>query len=184
MDGFVMYIGILMIPLTFLWSLIDFVLFLGWGGRRVFPGGYILEVIVLILPFLWLLVGGGYGGPVNEWFKASFYVLMIASVLALFYSSYRKELTSPALEVTVIFLLLCGISINVWVIIRLWGTYFWIPGCVPLILQFVKMLIRTGLLINDRLDHEKGIPRAAASAEAEIPQDDVGDAVALPGTGI
>lgn len=184
MGTLILCIGIAMIPISLLWSPIDFAVFLEQGGRRIIRGGHILEGIVLVLPLLWLLIGGGYWGMVNERFEAIFYALMIASVLALFYSSYRKELAPPLVEVGIILLLLAGIGINVWVIIRLRDTYLWIPGCIPLILQFVKMLIRTGLLIKDRLDQEKEFPRPSAALEAEIPQDDASDAVALPGTGI
>lgn len=184
METLIMIVGFAMIPIALLWSLIDFVLFLGWGGRRVFPGGHVLEVVVLVLPSMWLIFGGGIGSAENEWLELLVYLLMIACVLALFYSSYRDKLAPPVVEVIVILLLLAGIGLNIRVISRLWNTFLWIPGCVPLILQFVKMLIRNGGLIADQISRENGIPRVTISGVVEIPQENSGDTAALPGTGI
>jgi len=78
--------------------------------------------------------------------RLSIYVMIVICEAAYFYSSYRKTLASPLIELFVTSFLLIGIVLNVFVAIQTNSSY-WLLGNVSIIAFFLSMLLQNHQLL-------------------------------------
>lgn len=73
--------------------------------------------------------------------RPTIYLLIIACLVAYFYSGYRRTVSTPVLEIVINLLLITGIVLNIFVLLHM-KEYWWaaIIGNTPIILLFIMML--------------------------------------------
>lgn len=81
-------------------------------------------------------------------YRLSIYSLIGACMVAYFYSSYRKSLAPPLLELVVTCLLLIGIVLNVLIAIHTDSAGLWLTGNVSIIAFFLSMLLQNHQLLR------------------------------------
>lgn len=110
----------------------------------------ITEIIsIVIAPLLFLLImDAGQGNNCcsdsavfSPQHRISIYVLIVICVAAYFYSSYRRSISTPVVEIIINILLLTGLVLNVLLLIHIKNDR-WIAvlGNTPIILLFIIML--------------------------------------------
>jgi len=141
------------LPVVFL--LWDFLCFLLVGERffqkKVFRA---IEMIPLLYPlfFLWGEFGTknnccGGSATFSPDHQLSIRVLVGLCMIAYWYSSYKKKIAPPLIEVIVNCLLLAGIGLNIFVAFQIRDWYFWVAGNLPVIILFIFSLVRNQELL-------------------------------------
>jgi hypothetical protein len=77
---------------------------------------------------------------------------------AYLYSTYRKQLASPIVEVVTNCFLLIGLALNILVAIHLStedGLFFWLPGNVPIILLLLLVLVKNQKILMEYLQQQE-----------------------------
>lgn len=98
--------------------------------------------------------------------RLSIYTVILLCIGAYFYTSYRKQIAPPLLEVVINCLLLTGIVLNVMMFIQEGDSWlFYLPGCGSVILLFTLALIKnhqhlTQLLIDENVKQTMLINKA------------------------
>jgi hypothetical protein len=96
--------------------------------------------------FLMLMLDGGNdccdnSGLFSPAHGLSIIFLVGLCLIAYFYSSYRRSLAPPIIEILINCLLIIGIVLNVFVSIQIGEWLIWLIGNVPVIMLFILMLI-------------------------------------------
>ncbi|OQY01123.1 MAG: hypothetical protein B6I20_07995 [Bacteroidetes bacterium 4572_117] len=147
--------------------LIDFFKFL-LSGERLYNNiiNRVLEFIVVIgLPLFYLVAIDesannccSDSASFAPGHKLTIYVLIIMCVTAFFYSSYKKTITSPIIEIITNTLLIGGIVFNIFIAIHI-EQPIWIFGNLPIIILFIFELIRNQKLFlhySQNIDFNSG----------------------------
>ena len=86
--------------------------------------------------------------------RLTIYVIIVCCASAYFYSSYRKDIASPLIEITVNCLLLAGIVLNIFITIQAGGDALLdLIGTGSIIILFVIMLIKNQQLLIKHLEN-------------------------------
>src|SRR6476620_7622797 len=107
--------------------------------------GVLETLCLLVLPALFISVMDiGYSNNCCEdtavfspGHLRSVYILILLSLTAYFYSSYRHQIATPVIEVLTNCFLLIGIVLNVFIAIQVKEPLLWMIGNVPIILLFI-----------------------------------------------
>ncbi|HVG13597.1 MAG TPA: DUF6688 family protein [Chitinophagaceae bacterium] len=103
------------------------------------------------------------------------YLLIVLCMAAYIYSSFRKRLASPVLEVINNSVLLLGLVLNVLIAIHInksdMGTFLWLVGNVPVVMLFLYTLKKNnGLLANTLKEDNTGANSFSAKISFKILQ--------------
>lgn len=121
----------------------------------------VIEVLsIIVLPVLFLLFsdsGSKNNCCTDDVFfspshRLTLYVLIVACVAAYFYSSFRKNIASPLLEITINCLLMIGIAINIAVGFQNKEIILFALTNLPIILLFILALIKNQRAIIKHLE--------------------------------
>jgi hypothetical protein len=147
-----MLLFFVLILLPGLFIFFDFIYFLIKNKHFLNKAIYlILEIATLIaLPYLFLSFAdfglkndccseSAFFSPDH---RITIYFLVVACIVAYFYSAYRKNIATPVLEIVINCFLLIGIALNVIIAIQANETFLWIIGNIPIILLFILKLIK------------------------------------------
>lgn len=107
----------------------------------------IMEPIsLLFLPFLYIDFSGFKNDCCDDSaifspeHQLSIWVVILCCLLAYFYSSYRKTIASPVVEILVNAFLIIGIILNIFIALHANEALFIVSGNVPIILLFILVL--------------------------------------------
>lgn len=130
--------------------LIDFFKFL-ISGRRIYNNIFnrILEVIIIVgLPIFYLVV---IDESINDCcsdsatfspdYKLTIYVIIVLCIVSYFYSSYKKTIASPIIEILINSFLLGAIVLNIFISIQI-EQFLWLFGNLPIIILYIFELLR------------------------------------------
>ncbi|WP_103072620.1 DUF6688 domain-containing protein [Aquimarina sediminis] len=147
MEGF-LFLGFFGLPALIV--SIDFIKFIGTGKRLPYKGLIrVIDIIVIIgLPFLYLsLIDTNTNDCCTDSatfspdHKLTVYSLIILCALAYLYSTYKKTIVSPIIEILINSFLLAGIVLNIFIAIQI-NDPTWLLGNLPIILLFLLELIK------------------------------------------
>lgn len=79
--------------------------------------------------------------------RLSIYSLILLSVAAYFYSSWRQNLAAPLFELIINCFLITGLILNIIISIHLKDVFFWLLGNVSIICLFLTSIIKNHLLL-------------------------------------
>lgn len=145
---------------TFL-ILIDFLIYLFTGKRLINkPLIHVIDIIVIIgLPLLYLIFidtntndcckNTATFSPDH---KLTLYFLIILTIISYLYSSYKKTIISPIIEVLINSILLGGILLNIFIAIQI-NNIICIVGNLPIILLFILELIKNQKQFIEYAEH-------------------------------
>jgi hypothetical protein len=85
----------------------------------------------------------------------SIYTLIALCMIAYFYSSWKKRIDSPVIEVMTNCLLLTGIVLNIFISIQMREVWFWLAGNVPIIILFIFALMKNHQLALASIGEER-----------------------------
>lgn len=147
MPGFIVILILLGLPAIV--ALIDFVGFL-FSGRRIVHVAIlrIIEPITFILlPLLYAGFGDkndccGDSAVFSPDHQLTMEVLMVLCLVAYFYSSYRKKIATPIVEIIVTTLLVIGIVLNIFIGIQTKDISMAMAGNMPIILLTILVLVK------------------------------------------
>lgn len=144
------------------------------GGRRVVH--YILLFLAeigtfLVFPFLYISTLGdndccSSGAAFSPDHMTTIWALIIPCQVAYFYSSYRKRIATPILEILVNGLLLIAIILNIFITIQITEILAFVLGNMPIIMFSILVLAKNHRLFlehaqNSEFDSRSGISRIA-----------------------
>ena len=171
MEGFIVFIVFFCPPA--LWVVIDFLKFLV-TRRRLFSPLLTKYLAVIIIVLLQLFFVGMFDfGPHNDCcidnvmfspeHRLTFYCWVEICSLAFVFSTFRKEMFPPILEVALNCLLLLGILLNIAMASHV-GTEIWPFGNLPIGLLFVMAMMENQQKVvemaeNDAFDTEKPLAK-------------------------
>lgn len=124
----------------------------------------IVTVVLAPISFLWALDVGkvndccGDSAIFAPDHRLSIYVLTFLCMAAYLYSTYRKQIATPIVEVVTNCFLLIGLILNIFVAIQIStevGLFFWLPGNVPIILLLLLVLVKNQKLLLEYLQQQK-----------------------------
>jgi len=153
---------LILIGLPLLISLIDFLGFLIKGERIVNIA--IIRLIeieaFLILPYMYVSLDTkndccGDSAAFSPEHQSTIWAIVILCLAAYFYSSYRKLISPPIIEVLVNSFLLVGIVLNVFIAIQTKETFLAIGGNLPIILLAILVLSKNQKIFIEQLQNEK-----------------------------
>ena len=140
---------LLLIALPFFVILFEFIAYLATGRSKVKP--IILRVTeiasFLILPFLYVSMDTrndccSDSAVFSPPHSLTIFVYVVLCLAAYFYSSYRKKMAAPILEIIVNSLLVLGIVLNIFIAFQTKGYILAIFGNLPIILFALLMLVK------------------------------------------
>ena len=140
---------IILIGFPALISLIDFFGFLIKGKRVV--NIYILRITevagLTILPYMYASLDKtndccGDSAPFSPDHQPTIWGVVILCLTAYFYSSYRKRIATPVLEIVVNSLLMMGIVLNIFIAIQSNDIFLALLGNLPIILLAILVLAK------------------------------------------
>ena len=140
---------LILIGLPLLIALIDFLGFL-IKGKRIVNIALIRIVEIgafLILPYLYVSLDNkndccGDSAAFSPEHQPTIWVIVILCLIAYFYSSYRKLISTPVLEIIINSFLLIGIILNVFIAIQTKDSFLAIGGNLSIILLAILVLAK------------------------------------------
>lgn len=140
---------LILIGLPFLIALIDFLGFL-IKGKRIVNIALIRIVEIgafLILPYMYVSLDNkndccGNSATFSPEHQPTIWVIVIICLIAYFYSSYRKLISTPVLEIIINSFLLIGIVLNIFIAIQTKDTILAIGGNLSIILLAILVLAK------------------------------------------
>lgn len=140
---------LILIGLPLLIALIDFLGFL-IKGKRIVNIALIRIVEIgafLILPYMYVSLDNkndccGDSAAFSPEHQPTIWVIVILCLIAYFYSSYRKLISTPVLEIIINSFLLIGIILNVFIAIQTKDSFLAIGGNLSIILLAILVLAK------------------------------------------
>ena len=128
---------------------VDFMVLLFTGRRMGVKGFPVYEALIMSYALVYLGLGlqgenlcCGDSTTFSPDHRLSIDTLVILCMIAYFYSSYKKKIASPVLEVATNCLLLTGMVLNIFICIQIGEWEFWLVGNVPIIILFLFALLK------------------------------------------
>jgi hypothetical protein len=120
----------------------------------------ILTIVIFPLLFLGMVDSGDKNDCCNDdvffspQHRLTVYAIILFCAIAYFYSSYRKNIATPLIEIIVNCLLLAGIVLNVFITAqsKMNDTGFFLMGTGPIILVFILVLIKNQTILIQHLE--------------------------------
>lgn len=143
-------------------AVIDFFFYISTGRRKLSRGLLVvIEIIsLLICPLLFLFISdhGEKNDCCNDnvFFspnhRITIYLLIALCVVAYTFSSFRKNLASPILEVIINCFLIIGVILNILVAIQVKEVFLWFLGNVSIAALFLSQLYKNHQLILTEIE--------------------------------
>ncbi len=156
----------ILIGFPLLITLIDFLGFLIKGERVV---NIVLIRIIeieafLILPYLYIsfdnendcCTGSAAFSPEHQ---PTIWVIVILCLIAYFYSSYRKLISPPVLEILINTFIVIGIVLNIFIAIQTKDTILAMGGNVPIIFLALLVLVKNQKIFIEQFQQQENNPK-------------------------
>lgn len=147
---------------SIVYILCDFIQYVFNGSRFVTRLRRPIEGFVLVIPAFILLFDIGmsynscsYTAITSPSDHLSLVVLVLLNLLAYFYFSYRKQVSSPLIEIVANCCLLLGLPLIVYVCLQIRGELVWFVLWLPLTLLILMALAENHTLVLESLQEQE-----------------------------
>jgi len=90
--------------------------------------------------------------------RTGIYLIIFLCTVAYFYSSFRKQLATPIIELFINAVLIAGVFLNVLIAIHInrqdMGTILWLPGNIPIIMLFLMVMGKNKAQLESALQQD------------------------------